>query len=46
MEITEAIERLGNPDALTVTVHAARRADPEATEGVLVVDRVIALAYQ
>jgi hypothetical protein len=46
MDITEVIERLGNPDALSVTVHAARRADPEAAEGVLVFDRVIALAYQ
>ena len=46
MEITDAIERLGNPDELTVTVHAAQRADPEATEGVLVFDQLQALAYQ
>lgn len=45
MDITETIERLGNPDGLTVTVHAARRGD-DATEGVLVFDEVIALAYQ
>jgi hypothetical protein len=46
MEITEVIARLGNPDELTVTVHAARRTDPGATEGVFVFDRVLALAYQ
>ena len=46
MDITEAIASLGNPDTVSVTVHAARRADPEATEGVFVCDRVIALAYQ
>ncbi len=46
MDITEAIAELGNPDALDVTVHAARRSDPDATEGVLVFDRLIALAYQ
>ena len=43
---TDAIERLGNPDELTVTVHAAQRTDPEATEGVLVFDQLQALAYQ
>ena len=46
MEITDAITKLGNPDALSVTVHAARRSDPEASEGVFVFDRVLALAYQ
>jgi hypothetical protein len=46
MEITDAIERLGNPDALTVTVHAALRTNPEAAEGVLVFDELLALAYQ
>jgi len=46
MDITEAIDGLDNPDKLTVTVHAARRSDPEAAEGVFVCDRVIALAYQ
>jgi hypothetical protein len=46
MDITEVIADLGNPETLTVTVHAARRADPEAAEGVFVFDRVIALAYQ
>jgi hypothetical protein len=46
MEITEAIERLGNPDALEVTVHAALRNDPDAAEGVLIFDKLLALAYQ
>jgi hypothetical protein len=46
MEITDAIARLGNPDELTVTVHAALRNDPEATDGVLVFDELHALAYQ
>ena len=45
MDITETIRTLGDPDGLTVTVHASRRGD-DATEGVLVFDRVIALAYQ
>jgi hypothetical protein len=46
MNITESLVDLGNPDTLTVTVHAARPADPEAVEGVFIVDEVIALAYQ
>jgi hypothetical protein len=46
IEITHAIERLGNPDGLDVTVHAARRGDRDATEGVFVFDHVRALAYQ
>lgn len=46
MDITETIESLGNPDTLKVTVHAARRTDPQAADGVLVFDRLIALAYQ
>jgi hypothetical protein len=46
MDITETIEGLGNPALLTITVHAARRADPDAAQGVLVFDRVVALAYQ
>ena len=40
------IATLGNPDTLTVTVHAARRTDPVSTDGVLVFDRLLALAYQ
>ncbi len=46
MDITEVIAGLGNPETLTVTVHAARRTDPDAAEGVLIFDRVVALAYQ
>lgn len=46
IEITDSIRRLGNPDALTVEVHATRRTDPEAVEGVFVFDRLQALAYQ
>jgi hypothetical protein len=46
MDITDAIRRLGDPDALTVTIHAARREDPDAEEGVLRFERLTALAYQ
>ena len=46
MEITDALERLGNPDELTVTVHAAFRERPEEIDGVLVFDQLLALAYQ
>jgi hypothetical protein len=46
MDITHAIARLGNPDVLNVTVHSALRTDPQATEGVLVFDQLLALAYQ
>jgi hypothetical protein len=46
MEITDVIRRLGDPNELSVTVHAARRDDPEAQEGVLRFDRLTALAYQ
>jgi hypothetical protein len=46
MDVTDAIRRLGDTDKLTVTIHAARRLDPEATEGVLRFERLSALAYQ
>jgi hypothetical protein len=46
MEITDTIRKLGNPDELTVTVHAARRDDPDAEDGVLRFERLTALAYQ
>ena len=46
MEVTDTIRRLGQTDALTVTIHAARRLDPDATEGVLRFERLSALAYQ
>ncbi len=46
VEIAPALAQLDNPDKLTVIVHAARRDDPEATGGVLVFDKLLALAYQ
>jgi hypothetical protein len=46
IEITDFIRRLDNPESLSITVHAARRTDPEASAGVCVFDRVQALAYQ
>ncbi len=46
VDITRAIRRLENPDALTVTVHAQRLAEPEATEGILRFTELTALAYQ
>jgi hypothetical protein len=46
VDITRAIRRLDNPDALTVTVHAQRLSEPEATEGVLRFTELSALAYQ
>jgi hypothetical protein len=46
MEVTDLIDELGNPDELEVTVHAALRDDPEATEGVLRFEGLTALAYQ
>jgi hypothetical protein len=46
MDVTDSVAALGNPDTLNVIAHAARRTDPQATEGVFVFDRVIALAYQ
>jgi hypothetical protein len=46
MEITGSLSRLDNPDALSVTVHAARRSDPDAAEGVLMFERLTALAYE
>jgi hypothetical protein len=46
MEVTDVIRRLDDPSELTVTIHAARRDDPDATEGVLRFERLTALAYQ
>jgi hypothetical protein len=46
MDITSALQRIGNPDTLEVIVHAARRSDPGATEGVLVFDSLKAFAYR
>lgn len=46
MDVTETVRHLGNPRQLMVTVHAARRTDPELDEGILSFDRLVALAYQ
>jgi hypothetical protein len=46
MDITHAIQGLGNPTRLAVTVHAARRQEPRVREGVLRFERLSALAYQ
>jgi hypothetical protein len=46
MDVTDAVRELGDPDAVTVTVHASRRADPETSAGVFRFDRLIVLAYQ
>jgi hypothetical protein len=46
MEVTDALPRLGDAEEFFVTVHAARRADPDAAEGVLRFERLTALAYQ
>lgn len=45
MDVTETAMKLGDPKKLTVTVHAARTAEPEAREGVLRFDQLTALAY-
>ena len=46
LDITRAIRRLDDPAELTVTVHARRAAEPDATEGVLRFARLTANAYQ
>jgi hypothetical protein len=46
MEITDAVRGLGDPAELRITIHAARRDDPNAVEGVLHFQRLTALAYQ
>lgn len=45
LDVTQAVKRLGNPDALQLTIHAAQLDDPAATD-VLRFRRVAALAYQ
>ncbi|MEY2516621.1 MAG: hypothetical protein QOJ89_3979 [bacterium] len=45
LDVTTAVKRLGNPDDLTVHVHAARLSDREATE-VLLFERISVLVYQ
>jgi hypothetical protein len=44
--VTSRIRDLGNPEELVVTVHAARLAERDATEGVFQFDRLTALVYQ
>jgi hypothetical protein len=46
MEVTDQLERLGDPDGLEVVIHATRLDAPETTEGVLRFARLTALAYQ
>jgi hypothetical protein len=46
MTVTDVFHRLSRPDEITVTVHAARRAEPDAADGVLRFERLTALAYQ
>lgn len=45
LDVTQAVKRLGNPDSLDLTIHAARLDDPAATD-VLRFRQVAALAYQ
>ena len=46
IEITHALPRLADSEEFTVTVHAARREDPDANDGVLRFERLTVLAYQ
>jgi len=46
MDVTSTIRVLGDPAELSVTVHAASRADPRATRGVIAFERLEARAYQ
>jgi hypothetical protein len=45
MDVTETIRRLGNPARLEVSVHATRVGEPKARQGVLVFERLAAMAY-
>jgi hypothetical protein len=45
LDITDAVQRLGNPERLTVTVHATKASDPRATD-VIKFERLTAHAYQ
>lgn len=45
LEVTDAVRRLGNPDALDVTIHAARLGDREADD-VFRFRSLTAMAYQ
>jgi hypothetical protein len=46
LDVTDAIRRLGNPDQLTVTVHATKLADPKETQGIVRFERLTAVAYR
>lgn len=46
MDITSVLERLDDPAELVVVLHAIRRSDREATEGVLRFAQLTALAYE
>jgi hypothetical protein len=46
MEVTEVVSRLPASDQLFVTVHSARRTDPDLDEGVFLFRDLLALAYQ
>jgi hypothetical protein len=46
MDISQALKRLGDPEELVVTAHAVRRAEPQASEGVLRFARLTAFAYE
>ena len=46
MDVTATMRKLGNPGRLDVTVHAARRAEPESRAAVLRFRELRALAYQ
>lgn len=45
LDVTDAVKRLGDPDELLVTIHAARPGDPEADD-VLRFRELVVLAYQ
>jgi hypothetical protein len=46
MDLSDQLERLGDPDALDVVIHATRLSEPDAADGVLRFGRLTALAYQ
>jgi hypothetical protein len=46
MDMTDQLDRLEDPDALEVIVHATRLSEPDAADGVLRFERLTALAYQ
>jgi hypothetical protein len=45
LDVTDAVTRLGNPDDLSVHIHAARLDDREASD-VFRFERIFVLAYQ